>query len=96
MFAVYIILQLTLSQVELSNVELCDVPSVRTIRLFVRTFCRVLCSILISMYNVTMYIVFTILNIQRRLLQVPTYVLTLKKLLRHFASVLVTSTIFTE
>ena len=52
MFAVYIILQLTLSQVELSNVELCDVPSVRTIRLFVRTFCRVLCSILTSMYDV--------------------------------------------
>ena len=51
MFAVYIIVQLPVSQVELSNVELCDVPSVRTIRLFVRTFSRVLCLILTSMYN---------------------------------------------
>ena len=52
MFAVYIIVQLTFSQVELINVELCDVPSVRTIRLFVRTFCRVVCPILTSIYNV--------------------------------------------
>ena len=55
MFAVYIIVQLPVSQVELINVELCDVPSVRTIRLFVRTLCRVqfyVCSILTSMYDV--------------------------------------------